>query len=100
MSYEGHLARYPVGGFYKPHLDQHHGSPTRQISIIAYLNTDWQPGDGGELRLYTSPTEGIHGPFIDFAPTAGTIIAFRSADFWHEVLPAKAPRLSLTGWLR
>ncbi|BDS05551.1 2OG-Fe(II) oxygenase [Oceaniferula spumae] len=99
-SYEGHLARYPVGGFYKPHLDQHQACPTRQITIIAYLNTDWQPGDGGELRLYTSPEQGIQGPHIDFAPTAGTIIAFRSADFWHEVLPAKVPRLSLTGWLR
>ncbi|MBK1830135.1 2OG-Fe(II) oxygenase [Verrucomicrobiaceae bacterium R5-34] len=99
-SYEGHLARYPVGGFYKPHLDQHIGTPTRQITIIAYLNTQWQPGDGGELRLYTSPEQGVHGPHIDIAPTAGTIVAFRSADFWHEVLPAKVPRLSLTGWLR
>jgi Rps23 Pro-64 3,4-dihydroxylase Tpa1-like proline 4-hydroxylase len=24
----------------------------------------------------------------------------RSAGFWHEVMPSKRPRLSLTGWLR
>ncbi|MFC5049781.1 2OG-Fe(II) oxygenase [Rubritalea spongiae] len=99
-SYEGHLARYPEGGFYKPHLDQHRISPTRQVTIIAYLNPDWSDNDGGQLRLYTDLQKGIRGPSIDFLPHAGSIIIFRSADFWHEVLPAARPRMSLTGWLR
>ncbi|GAA5494326.1 hypothetical protein Rhal01_00486 [Rubritalea halochordaticola] len=99
-SYEGHLARYPEGGFYKPHLDQHRISPTRQVTLITYLNKDWDESNGGQLRLYTDIEKGIHGPYIDILPEYGSVVIFRSADFWHEVLPAKQPRLSLTGWFR
>ncbi|MGJ8676292.1 MAG: 2OG-Fe(II) oxygenase [Akkermansiaceae bacterium] len=99
-SYEGHLALYPAAGFYKAHLDRHAHTLARQISIIAYLNEDWAESDGGQLRLYNDPEQGITGPSIDVVPEAGTLVIFRSADFWHEVLPSKRPRLSLTGWLR
>jgi SM-20-related protein len=98
--YEGHLARYRAGGFYRPHLDQHAGTAVRQITVILYLNPDWHPGDGGQLRLYTDPAAATDGPFRDVEPRAGTVVVFRSADFWHEVLPAHRDRLSLTGWLR
>ncbi|MBK1791093.1 2OG-Fe(II) oxygenase [Persicirhabdus sediminis] len=99
-SYEGHLARYPAGGFYKAHLDRHAKTLAREITVIAYLNEDWLASDGGQLRLYTDSNLGINGPFIDVLPEAGTVVIFRSADFWHEVKPAKRARLSLTGWLR
>ena len=99
-SYEGHLARYPAAGFYKAHLDRHAKTLARQISIITYLNEGWEESDGGQLRLYTDVEKGISGPFIDVLPKAGTVVIFRSADFWHEVMPSKRPRLSLTGWLR
>lgn len=99
-SYEGHLARYPAAGFYKPHLDQHQRSRARQISIITYLNEDWDESDGGQLRLYTEIEQGTNGPFIDVVPQIGTVVIFRSADFWHEVLPSDRTRLSLTGWMR
>lgn len=99
-SYEGHLARYPANGFYKPHLDQHQQSLARQITIITYLNGDWSEDDGGLLRLYTDPVTGTSGGHIDVLPRAGTVVVFRSADFWHEVLASRRDRLSLTGWLR
>jgi len=99
-SYEGHLARYPPAGFYKPHLDRHSQTLTRQLSVIAYLNEDWQDSDGGELRLFTDREKGVDGPFLDILPQAGTVVIFRSADFWHEVRPSTRERLSLTGWLR
>lgn len=99
-SYEGHLARYPAQGFYKAHLDQHRASPTRQITLIFYLNNDWTEADGGLLRLYTDPQRGTEGDYLDVVPRKGTVVAFRSADFWHEVLPAGRPRVSLTGWFR
>ncbi len=98
--YEGHIACYPPGGFYKPHLDQHQDTRARQITLIIYLNRDWKPEHGGRLRLFTSPAEGIHGPHLDVDPVAGTVVCFRSADFWHEVLPATTDRFSLTGWFR
>ena len=99
-SYEGHLARYPASGFYKAHLDRHAKTLTRQISIIVYLNEEWADTDGGELRLFTDVEKGKDGPYIDVLPKAGTVVIFRSAEFWHEVRPSKRPRLSLTGWLR
>ena len=97
---ETHLALYPVGAGYLKHLDQfqqaeNRQNQARQLSSILYLNADWQAADGGELRLYLHDDE-----FIDILPTAGKLVLFLSAKFWHEVLPAKRDRISLTGWFR
>ncbi|HSF56416.1 MAG TPA: 2OG-Fe(II) oxygenase, partial [Algoriphagus sp.] len=40
-SFEGHFARYPVGSFYKRHLDQFHAVPHRVVTLILYLNDSW-----------------------------------------------------------
>ena len=95
---ETHFAFYPIGSHYQKHLDrfaQVSGNQTRQISSVLYLNTDWLASDGGELRLYIKEDE-----FVDILPTAGKLVLFLSSDFWHEVLPAKSDRLSLTGWFK
>jgi SM-20-related protein len=97
---EAHLACYPPGAFYKAHLDCHRGVSVRTVSAILYLNRDWTPDDGGLLRLYTDREAGTSGPFLDIAPEFGKLVLFLSADFWHEVLPAKRERFSLTGWFR
>jgi SM-20-related protein len=54
FEYEGHFAIYPVGAFYKAHLDRHTGTSDRIVTTILYLNPNWQPGDGGELKLWTT----------------------------------------------
>lgn len=93
---EAHLAIYPVGAAYKKHLDQFaHTNNARQLSSILYLNENWQSSYGGELRLYLEDER-----YIDTLPTGGKLILFLSSKFWHEVLPAKQPRISLTGWFR
>jgi SM-20-related protein len=97
---EAHYARYPAGAFYKPHLDCHRDGSDRVVSAILYLNSAWEEKDGGELRLYTDPSTGTAGPRLDVVPRSGTLALFLSADFWHEVLPARRERLSVTGWLR
>lgn len=99
FDFEGHFAIYPEGAFYKAHLDRHAGSKDRIVTVILYLNEDWQPGDGGELKIWTSP-EGREGPFELVEPRLGTMVCFLSGDFWHEVLPAKKTRMSITGWFR
>ncbi len=99
LDFEGHFAIYPEGGFYKPHLDRHAGSRERQVTAILYLNPDWQAGDGGELKLWTTAGEQT-GAFILVEPRMGTLVCFMAGDFWHEVLPAKRPRMSITGWFR
>lgn len=98
FEFEGHFAIYPPGAFYKRHLDNFRGTTARLVSAVLYLNEDWQESNCGQLRFYTDGTNG--GAYIDIFPHAGTLVLFRSALFWHEVLPARQERFSLTGWLR
>ncbi|WP_295456652.1 2OG-Fe(II) oxygenase [uncultured Thiodictyon sp.] len=98
FSFEGHLASYPPGSFYRRHLDQFRGVELRTLTAILYLNPDWQPADGGTLRVYTDPDRPDH--YETVAPIGGTLVTFLSARFEHEVMPAIRERLSLTGWFK
>jgi SM-20-related protein len=99
FEFEGHFAIYPEGAFYKAHLDRHAGTTDRIVTVILYLNPDWQAGDGGELKLWTAVGE-KSGKFELIEPRMGTLVCFMAGDFWHEVLPAKKARMSITGWFR
>ena len=92
---EIHFALYAKGAFYKRHLDQHKNQDSRVLTLITYLNEDWCEDEGGELQLYLN-----NGDTLSVLPTAGTLVCFMSAEFEHEVLPAKRERASLTGWFR
>lgn len=96
MDTECHYARYPIGAFYKTHLDRFGDHDLRVVSLIFYLNAHWQDHEGGELLIYDQ-----RGSLIErVLPRCGTMVAFLSAQFPHEVLPATRPRMSLTGWMR
>lgn len=95
---ELHLARYPAGACYQKHLDRHAGSQARLLSCVLYLNQGWIEQDGGQLRLYLN--EAQRPQMLDIVPSGGTLVTFLSGDFYHEVLPARRPRLSITGWMR
>jgi SM-20-related protein len=97
LEFQGHFAIYSEGAFYKPHLDRHAGTSNRVVSMILYLNPDWQPGDGGELKLWTTFGDKA-GAFVLIEPRMGTLVCFLAGDFWHEVLPATKTRMSITGW--
>lgn len=97
--YECHYAWYPAGGFYRRHLDAFRGRDSRRVSTILYLNPDWQPGDGGELRLYAGKQAGER-ILQDIDPAWGRMVMFLSEVFPHEVLPVGKARYSLTGWFR
>jgi SM-20-related protein len=90
---EVHMTVYPPGSFYKRHLDQFKHDDHRKISVICYLNRDWQPDHGGQLRMY------LDDQIEDIAPIAGRLVCFRSDQIEHEVLPAARERKSLTGWV-
>lgn len=92
---EIHFALYAPNSYYKRHLDQHKNQDTRVITLIFYLNDNWNEEDGGQLKLYLENEQSILIP-----PNSGTIVCFISADFEHEVLPAKRERASMTGWFR
>lgn len=98
FEWEGHFAVYGPGTFYRRHLDVFRHAQERKVSTILYLNQGWTPGDGGELRMYT---DGISlESYVDIAPRAGTLVCFLSESFYHEVLPARVDRKSVTGWFR
>ena len=92
--YEFHYSLYEAGDFYKKHLDQFQDNPSRQYSMISYLNADWETKDGGELQIYqTNNNQTI-------APTQGKTIFFKSNELEHEVLVTNERRMSVTGWLK
>ncbi|UXP31545.1 2OG-Fe(II) oxygenase [Reichenbachiella agarivorans] len=91
--YEFHFAHYPVGTFYKRHLDQFQGRNNRMISIILYLNEEWKPEYGGELKIYLEKED------VTIMPTFGRMVLFKSDVLEHEVLETKHDRYSLTGWM-
>jgi SM-20-related protein len=97
FGFEGHFAIYPEGAFYRAHLDRHAGTTGRIVTVILYLNENWQPGDGGELKLWTTAGD-KEGSFELVEPRMGTLVCFLAGDFWHEVLPAHKRRMSITGW--
>jgi SM-20-related protein len=92
--FEGHYATYGPGARYARHLDRFRDDDARVVSCILYLNPDWQEDDGGQLRLETGA-----GTHVEVLPEAGTLVTFLSDRFWHEVLPARRTRRSVTGWL-
>ena len=91
--FEVHQTIYPIGTFYKRHLDQFKKEDHRKLSVICYLNSDWKESDGGQLRIY------LGNEIKDVLPLAGRLVCFRSDLLEHEVLPATRERLSITGWL-
>jgi SM-20-related protein len=91
--FEIHMTVYPVGTFYKRHLDQFKKDDHRKLSVICYLNHDWKEEHGGQLRIH------LQDRSLDVSPVAGRLVCFRSDQLEHEVLPATRERLSLTGWI-
>ncbi len=97
FSFESHFARYAAGSFYKRHMDAFKGEANRVLSVVAYLNPDWQIDDGGELVVYRDKAD-IDG--LKVVPALGTIAIFLSEEFPHEVLTTQRDRYSIAGWYR
>ena len=100
----GHYAVYPIGGFYGRHRDRFAAPPgnvprvtlgadsDRVVSVVIYLNRDWQAGDGGQLRIYDARAH------TDVDPIGGTLVCFLSAESEHEVMVSHRARVSFAGW--
>src|SRR5262249_34925648 len=88
--FELQAARYQAGAAYPRHRDAFRGGPSRRITAIWYLNSEWS--GGGELRLHLP-----EGP-LDLAPLFDRLVVFLSEELEHEVLPATAERWAVTAW--
>ncbi len=91
--YEFHLAHYPEGGHYDKHLDQFNNRNNRMISMVIYLNKNWQKGDGGELEIFLKD-----GTSFLVEPTEAKCVMFKSAEIPHGVKASNKARYSVTGW--
>ena len=92
---ELHHTWYPPGAAYASHVDQPHGRAQRRVSLALYLNEDWTPAAGGELRLFDAA-----GGHRDIAPLGGRLVCFLTPGREHAVLPTQRDRLSISGWFR
>lgn len=92
--YEFHYTLYPVGSFYKRHLDQFRNNDSRKYSMIMYLNDDWELKDGGQLCIHHKDS------MQNISPENGKSVFFKSSELEHEVLVTNKPRMSITGWLK
>lgn len=92
---EAHFAVYQPGNFYKKHIDQFATTLDRRISCVYYLNQDWQPEHGGELKLYDLDDN----PQINIEPYGNRLVCFNS-DLPHEVSTAYHIRYSIASWLK
>lgn len=97
FDFESHFAIYQPGDFYQKHVDAFNDKSHRILSLVAYLNLAWQPGQGGELVLYDPATGDA---LLKVLPEFATVVVFLSELFPHEVLPAKRTRYSVAGWYR
>ncbi|XKE44343.1 2OG-Fe(II) oxygenase [Halomonas organivorans] len=98
FEYEAHFAQYPVGAFYRRHLDSFRGRANRVISTVGYLNPDWPEDGGGEMVIYAP--DDADREVARVRPEAGTFVCFLSDRVPHEVLPTHRPRASIAGWFR
>jgi SM-20-related protein len=90
---ELHYAWYMPGAAYQRHVDQPRGVTRRKVSLVMYLNENWDEADGGALRIF----EAVDG-YRDIQPMAGRLVCFLTAGREHSVLPALRDRLSISGW--
>lgn len=97
FSFESHFAQYRAGDFYQRHLDAFQGQSNRVLSMVVYLNPDWDPQAGGEMVLYQDEGDKEGQKVV---PELGTMALFLSEEFPHEVLPATKDRYSIAGWFR
>ncbi|MFN6945993.1 MAG: 2OG-Fe(II) oxygenase [Cytophagaceae bacterium] len=93
---EMHFAIYPSGAGYQRHSDQFKNDSGRKISVVCYLNYDWQEENGGHLKIYLPQQDGSE-EVISVLPKGGTLVVFDSS-IEHEVAPANRERCSITGW--
>lgn len=96
--FETHYATYQPGDFYKKHLDSFQGRASRVVSLVLYLNENWQAADGGALQVFNQENDNeVCGLVL---PELGRMALFLSEDIPHEVLPANRTRYSLACWFR
>eukprot|EP01129_Flabellula_baltica_P002642 TRINITY_DN1245_c0_g1_i1.p1 TRINITY_DN1245_c0_g1~~TRINITY_DN1245_c0_g1_i1.p1 ORF type:complete len:317 (-),score=70.70 TRINITY_DN1245_c0_g1_i1:32-982(-) len=81
------------GGCFHMHYDTRTDNSKRHLTVLLYLNEDWVPGNGGELRVCPMP-----GQTEDIDPLFDRVVMFCSHNLLHRTLPAIEQRVVLSLW--
>lgn len=92
---EAHFAHYPPGTGYLKHLDSFQNNNLRRITIVVYLNPDWDEADGGQLQIFDGDKI-----LREVYPMGGTLVSFVSEKVPHQVAITQEERHSISGWFR
>ncbi|KAL7478431.1 hypothetical protein ACHAW6_004205 [Cyclotella cf. meneghiniana] len=118
-SFNAKLAVTTAGGSRYPcHIDNpigNHVADVRKLTCILYLNPEWVPKHGGDIRLFLKKQETSNDEEcsevikVDLSPAGGRLLLFWSDEIPHEVLPTAAnesesarsdcDRYALTVWI-
>jgi hypothetical protein len=80
------------------------GKDGRRLTVLCYLNEDWDGKNGGHLKVYDRDGNGDGdgdrggGRGTSVTPAGGTLAMFYSDEIPHEVLSSHATRHSFTVW--
>ena len=94
-NFECHFSIYEPGDFYQKHVDAFKGKSNRKVSMVLYLNDDWQSEHEGQLVMYPE-----NKPPLKFDPTFASFVVFLSEDIPHEVLVSQHNRYAIACWFR
>ena len=94
------FAVYPPGGFYDRHLDSFAGARNRVVSLVAYLNEDWDEARGGALAVWNEGAGDTEAPAARIIPQPGGVVLMLSEAIPHEVEVTQKTRYGLAGWWR
>ena len=86
---------YTVRGFVrKKDGSIHTDSKTKIITVLVYLNNDWDD-DGGRLRILRNGTD-LENYTDEVSPVNGTLLVFRRSDnSWHGHHPHEGQRRAI-----
>jgi len=72
----------------------HNDSRTKLITVLIYMNEQWEP-EAGRLRLLRTP-DSLDDPVVEVPPDAGTLLAFKVTDnSWHGHHSVEGPRRAI-----
>ena len=100
FDFEACFAVYPEGGFYDRHLDSFEGARNRVMSLVVYLNEDWQDDMGGALVVWPERAGEACAPVARLLPLGGGVAFMLSETVPHAVEVTHARRYSIAGWWR
>ncbi|MEZ5997277.1 MAG: 2OG-Fe(II) oxygenase [Hyphomonas sp.] len=100
FEFEACYAVYRPGGFYDRHLDSFEGARNRVVSLVVYLNEDWQDTDGGALLVWPEGAGEADPPDARLTPEGSGVVLMLSETIPHAVEATERTRYAIAAWWR